>query len=69
MKLCMAAIGAPADVAAEISGFTVYNGTGGFLLYIGYVMSGRTERVIGVVPYLLDFIITDGNHLRSYRMD
>lgn len=69
VKFSMAAIKTPADVAAKSSGFAVYNGAGGFLLYIRQMLSGRTEILIRKVPYLLDLVITDGNHLPSNRTD
>ena len=65
MKFRMAAFCALADITAEISGFTVDEGMGSFPLYIRNVMSGRKERAKGMIPYLLDLIITDGDHLPS----
>lgn len=69
MKFRMTAVCALADIAAEISGFTVDEGTGSFQLYIRNVMSTRKERAKGKIPYLLNLIITDGAHLPSNQKD
>ncbi len=69
MKLHMTAVGALTNVAAKNPGFAVHNGLCSFQLDIRNVMSGRTERSKRMIPYLLDLIIIDGNHLPSSQRD
>lgn len=69
MKLRMTAIGTLADVTAKISRLTVDNGTGSLMLDIRYIVSRREEGIKRILPNLLDFIITDGNHLPSNQRD
>ena len=69
MKLRMSTVGTLTDVTAEVSGFTVHDGMRSFPLHIGNVMSGRKKRRKGMIPDLLYFIVTDGDHLPSDQKD
>ena len=69
MKLHMTTVGALTDVVAKIPGFAVHNGLCSFQLHIGNVMPGRKERIKRMIPYLLNLIIIDGNHLPSGQKD
>lgn len=69
MKRHMTTVGALTDVAAKISGFTVHNGLCSFQLHIRNGMPGRKEGIKRMIPYLLNLIIIDGNHLLSSQKD
>ena len=69
MKLHMTTVGAPTDVASKIPGFAVHNGLCCSHLHIRNVMPGRKERIKRMIPYLLNLIIIDGDHLPSGQKD
>ena len=54
MDLGMPAIRANADVAAQTSGFTLYDGTGGFSLDIRQKRVVPGKSIIGMPEYFLD---------------
>lgn len=54
MDLGMPAIHTNADVAAQTSGFTLYDGTGGFSLDIRQKRAVSGKSIIGMPEYFLD---------------